>query len=290
LIVVDPEEGASAMSTAAASRAGIQDDLVALSADFRDATALAPWLEHAPAGFAPKWHAPRVSNGCLVLQPVASAWFDDDQAGHLYKELSGDFVVTALIRVSGLFAELPQTEFSLAGLFARVPHAVSAASWRPRQENWLFFSIGTASPAGAPQYEVKSTTNSLSTLKVLKAQTGWAELRLARHGELFTLLDRPEGRPDWRVIDQMIRPDLPEMLAVGLAAGADYGSVAPTYPDFRAYNERGVGKGNADLIAEISWVRFRRPITPRFPIANLDAAATFGRDIIEARRWDLTSD
>jgi hypothetical protein len=278
------------MSTAALSRADAQDDLVALSGDFRDATALAAWLEHAPPGFAPKWHAPRVSNGCLVLQPVASGWFDDNQAGHLYKEVSGDFVVTTRIRVSGTFAELPRTEFSLAGLFVRAPRAVTAASWRPNHENWLSFSVGTASPAGAPQYEVKTTMNSLSTLKITQAQPGWVELRLARHGELFTLIERPEGRPDWHVVDQIIRPDLPETLNVGLAAHADYGSVAPTYPDFRAYNERGVGKGRADLIAEVSWVRFRRPISPRFPIANLDAPATFGRDVIEARRWDLLSD
>jgi hypothetical protein len=59
---------------------------------------------------------------------------------------------------------------------------------------------------------------------------------------------------------------------------------------YRAYNERGVGEGRADLVAEVDWLRFRRPTVGRFPIANLDAPATFGRDIIEQRRRDLLAD
>jgi hypothetical protein len=73
---------------------------------------------------------------------------------------------------------------------------VSAANWAPGGENWLFFSIGTSAPAGTPQFEIKTTTNSLSTLKILPSPTGWVELRVARHGELFTLLHRADGRTD----------------------------------------------------------------------------------------------
>lgn len=122
---------------------------------------------------------------------------------------------------------------------------MSAADWKAGRENWLFFSIGTASPAGEPHYET---------------------------------------------VDQIIRPDLPETLNVGLTAYADWGSVAPTYPDYCAYNEQGVGEGRADLVAAVEWIRFRRPAVGRFPIANLDAPATFGRDIIERRRRDLLVD
>jgi hypothetical protein len=266
------------------------DDVAPLSDDFRDAATLPAWSELSPSGFAPKWHPPRLEDGRLVLRPLASLWFDDNQAGHLYKPVIGDVIVTTRIRVSGTHAELPQTEFSLAGLFVRAPHAVTAELWSPGRENWVFFGVGSGSPAGAPHYEVKSTTNSLTTVKLVPSQVGSVELRIARHGELFTLLDRPAGRPDWRVVDQMIRPDLPEELNVGFAAYSDYGSVAPTSSDVRAYNEHGVGNGHADLIAEIDWARFRRPTAGRFPIANIDAPATFGRDVIEARRRDVLSD
>lgn len=268
------------------------DDLAALSTVFDSPAALAGWQELAPDGFAPKWRAPEVRNERLVLRPLASGWFDDNQAGHLYRQVTGNFVVTVRLEVTGTHRVLPHSDFSLAGLFVRAPRAFSAATWTPGGENWLFFSNGTASPPGQPHYEIKTTTRSLSTLKIIPSQAGPVDLRIARLGELFTLLHKPQGARAWRVVDQMIRPDLPQTLNVGLAACADWSSVAPTYPDFRAYNERGVGEGRADLVAKVKWIRFRRPAPAvgRFAIANLDAPATFGRDIIERRRRDLLSD
>lgn len=265
------------------------DDLEAYSTGFDGSAALDDWRQHEPVGFTPKWAEPRVEAGKLVLQPVASGWFEDNQAGHLYRPVTGDFIVTAAMEVRGTAAALPQTEFSLAGIFVRAPHEVSADSWQPGEENWLFLSAGTASPAGTPQYEIKTTTDSLSTLSILPATEGPTELRIARHGELFTLMVRPEGE-DWRVLDQYIRPDLPETLNVGLTAYADYGSVAPTYPDYRLYNTQGAPTDEADLVAYVDRIDFRRPVTGRFPIANIDAPASFGREQIALRRADLMKD
>ena len=266
----------------------LADDLAPLSTGFDAAADLEAWSEHAPEGFTAKWAPPRIEDGMLVLTPKSSGWFEDNQAGHLYRQIAGDFIVTTRIEVRGVGADLPQTPFSLAGLFVRAPRQVSAASWAPGQENWLFFSVGTAAPAGEPHYEVKTTTNSLSTLKILPSQTGWVELRIARHGELFTLLHRPEGVEDWRVIDQMIRPDLPQVLNVGLTAYADYASVQPIYPDYQRYNTQGAAAENADLVARVDRIAFRRPATGRLPIANIDAPAFI--EVIARRRADVLSD
>lgn len=270
-----------------AGTAAFADDLVSHSTTFDAPDALAAWSEHSPDGFSPKWEAPRVEDGRLVLQPRSSGWFEDNQAGHLYHQIAGDFIATASIEVVGTNADLPQTSFSLAGLFIRAPREVSAASWTPGQENWLFFSIGTAAPAGEPQYETKTTTNSLSTLKIIPAQTGPVDLRISRHGELFTLLARPEGQ-EWAVIDQMIRPDLPQVLNVGLTAYADYGSVAPTYPNYQQYNTEGAAAQNADLIAYVDSFSLRRPTTGRLAIANIDAPAFM--DPIADRKADVLAD
>ncbi|MEO1681360.1 MAG: hypothetical protein AAFU80_24710 [Pseudomonadota bacterium] len=264
------------------------DDLAALSTGFDDAAALADWSEHAPEGFTPKWQAPRVEDGILVLEPISGGWFEELHGGHLYREVEGDFIVTARLRVTGTEAELPQTLFSLAGLFVRAPNPVSADLWAPGRENWLFFSIGTSAPAGTPQFEIKTTTNSLSTLKIRPAPTGWIELRLARHAELFTLLHRAEGESDWTIIDQMIRPDLPRVLNVGLTAYADWGSVAPIYPDMMRVNTQGTPENNADLIAYVDRIDFRRPTVGRIPIANIDAPDIM--ETIAARRADLLAD
>lgn len=114
-----------------ATSASLADDLAGLSTEFNEATALEGWREHAPEGFSPKWAAPRIENGLLVLQPHASGWYEDNQAGHLYRTVQGDFIATTRIQVRGTDATLPQTEFSLAGLFVRAPKEVAAARWIP---------------------------------------------------------------------------------------------------------------------------------------------------------------
>ncbi len=263
------------------------DDIAGLSTTFDAAEDLSAWSEHLPEGFTRKWQEPRVENGQLILQPVSSGWFEDNQAGHLYHQIAGNFIATTRIEVVGTNADLPQTSFSLAGLFIRSPRAVSAGTWTPGQENWLFFSVGTAAPAGEPHYELKTTTNSLSTLQILPAQTGPVDLRIARHGEIFTLLARPEGQ-DWTVIEQIIRPDLPMVLNVGLTAYADYDSVAPTYPNYQQYNTEGAPTQNADLIAYVDSFDLRRPTTGRLPIANIDAPAFL--EVIAQRRDDVLAD
>ena len=277
---------AAALSFAAS--VATADDLSTLSTDFSAAGALSDWSEHAPDGFAPAWRPPRIQDGVLVLEPVTGGWFEDLQGGHLYRRVDGDFIVTTRIRVTGTDAELPQTLFSLAGLFVRAPREVSATNWAPGRENWLFFSIGTSAPAGNPQFEIKTTTNSLSTLKILPSPTGWVELRIARHGELFTLLHRADGAADWTIIDQMIRPDLPQILNVGLTAYSDWGTVAPIYPDVMRINIHGAPENNADLLAYVDRITFRRPAVGRIAIANIDAPAFI--DLIETRRLDLMAD
>ncbi|MEO1512390.1 MAG: hypothetical protein AAFU70_09975, partial [Planctomycetota bacterium] len=242
LILTAALVAASTLSAVAA------DDLAALSTGFDEPAALDAWTEHAPEGFTPKWQEPRIVDGHLVLEPISGGWFEELHGGHLYRAVEGNFIVTTRINVAGTKAALPQTLFSLAGLFVRAPRSFTAATWAPGRENWLFFSIGTSAPAGTPQFEIKTTMNSLSTLKIHPAPTGWVELRLARHGELFTLLHRADGATDWTVADQMIRPDLPQSLNVGLTAYADWGSVAPIYPDMMRVNTEGTPEDNADLI------------------------------------------
>ncbi|MFQ6553079.1 hypothetical protein AAD018_012145 [Aestuariibius insulae] len=62
---------------------------------------------------------------------------------------------------------------------------------------------------------MKTTANTLSALPILPASIGPIDLRITRDCEIFTLLTRSEGQ-DWEVIEQIIRPDLPLVLYVGL--------------------------------------------------------------------------
>jgi hypothetical protein len=260
------------------------------STHFDSPQALQSWQEFQVEGWEPKWETPRVEDGMLVLQPRSSAWFEDNTAGHLYQEVTGDFIVTTRLKVEGTQSLVPQRSFSLAGLFIRAPRTITAANWVPNQENWLFFSLGTAFPAGQSQFEIKSTYNSLSTLKISEAPIGWLRLRVARSGELFTLLYQAEGSSEWMVLDQFIRPDLPETLNVGLTAYADWDSVAPDYPNYQQYNEQGASTQNADLVVYVESIEFRRPNTLRFPLATLDPSVSFNPQLSEARMQDLMAD
>ena len=266
------------------------DDLRSLSTRFDRPQSLQGWQEFQVEGWAPKWEPPRIEDGRLVLQPRSSGWFEDNTAGHLYRDVTGDFIVTTRIRVEGTEDLIPQRSFSLAGLFIRAPRTITMDNWVPNQENWLFFSVGTAFPAGQPQFEIKSTYNSLSTLKISDATTGWMRLRVARSGELFTLLYQEEDSSEWQVLDQFIRPDLPETLNVGLTAYADWDSLAADYPNYQQYNEQGASTQNADLMAYVESIDFRRPSTPRFPLATLDPRVSFDPQLSEARMIDLMAD
>lgn len=266
------------------------DDLRSLSTQFNSPESLQNWQEYQVEGWVSKWETPRIENNSLVLQPRSSGWFEDNQAGHLYREITGDFIVTTRMRVEGTQASIPQRSFSLAGLLIREPHTFTKASWTPNKENWLFFSIGTAFPAGSSQFEMKSTTDSLSTLKIVDAPEGWMRLRVARSGELFTLLCQAENSDQWQVLDQFIRPDLPETLNVGLTAYADWDSIAADYPNYQKYNEQGASTQNADLVAYVDSIDFRRPTTPRFPVATLDPRVSFDPALSEARMKDLMRD
>ena len=274
-------------------RASEPDQIQALSTVFDQPESLQGWQEHQVPGFSSKWQEPRIENGMLVLEPTSSGWFEDMQAGHLYQPIEGNFIVTTRIRVEGTQAQLPQTLFSLAGLFLRVPQPeLTAETWQPGQENWMFFALGSAYPAGTPQFEIKSTYNSLSTLKIKDASqvyddsTAWVDLRIARQGELFSLLYRIEEASEFTLLDQFIRPDLPETLNVGLTAYADWGSVASIYPDFEQYNTMSAPQ-NGDLIARIQRIDFRRPTIDRFPVATLDPAVSSMPEIAQQRYDDL---
>jgi hypothetical protein len=265
-----------------------------LSTRFDRPQSLQGWREHRVPGFSAKWAAPAVENGALVLRPTSSGWFEDMQAGHLYREIEGNFIVTARLKVEGTKAALPQRSFSLAGLFVRVPRAgLTAQNWQAGKENWIFFSLGTAFPAGTPQFEVKTTHNSLSTLFISDASKAyapsakWVDLRIARQGELFSLLQRVEGAPEFTLVEQFIRPDLPAKLNVGITAYADWDSAAPIYPDFKKYNTQPPAM-NADLVAYVERIDFRRPLVDRFPVATLDPRISFMPEVSKKRLEDLT--
>ncbi|SHJ17397.1 hypothetical protein SAMN02745181_1367 [Rubritalea squalenifaciens DSM 18772] len=146
---------------------------------------------------------PSYAPGHMVMAPHTSSWYADLKGVLVYKEITGDFVLTTRMRVTrrgtnstlpndGTFSEQsgpPSRAFSLAGIFVRNPRNISSAApdpapagtptypspaegqpghyttdWTPDGENYLFLSFGCAGNPNTWQYEVKTTSNGTSTL------------------------------------------------------------------------------------------------------------------------------
>ncbi|HZF68923.1 MAG TPA: hypothetical protein VEZ47_12850 [Gemmatirosa sp.] len=204
--------------------------------------------------------------GELTLEPLWSGWFADYHAPFLFQTIRGDFDVTARVRaasVDGAADALPRATWSLVGLMARAPRAVTPADWQPRGENWLFVTTGTAEAPGVPVFESKSTVNSGSNLKLRPARAGWLELRIVRMREVFLLLTREPGEA-WRLRERVLRRDMPYAdVQVGLVAYSDGTSGPPALRQPQVHNtlapDARARVGAPDLRARVDWVHVRRP-------------------------------
>lgn len=165
--------------------------------------------------------------------------------------------------------------------------------WQPDTENYLFpsFGFGSAGMAtpdgGNPNrwhYEVKTTTNGVSTLYPRTHGVPENEpvvmLQMVRRGSTFLLLRR-HGDGPWIIENRFVRTDLPETLQIGLTTYTDWNTVAAGWdfwnPRIPFHQNRIVnaGVGNPDLVADVDFVRIRRP-DPALDAAALQAASVTG--------------
>jgi hypothetical protein len=239
-------------------------------------------------GWPDRWHELcfEEENGqrYLLIQPKVSSWYEDIIGGFLYQSVTCDFEVTARVKASGRKGLTPIRSFSLGGLMVRTPREVIANRFDLGKENWLFLTTGTVDRPGEPQFEVKTTMNSISTLRSYPAQRGWVDLRIVRLRELFTLLYRYVGG-EWTYLDQWVRPDLPQTVQVGFIAYTDWDGAAEVYPNIEAINKGEIPNGVEDLILRVASIQFREPDIQRFGTEltsfssiDSDKLAAFSRD------------
>lgn len=253
---------AAAQEQPAVAPSGVVADITALSDEFNDGD-LEGWTRFDQAfGWPDKIKAldvGRTDPGSLHLEPHHSAWVRDLSAPFLFREVSGDFDVTARVRVRGAGGAVPGGTWSLGGLMARVPNGLTARRWAPRAENWHFITTGVGHVAGETMIETKSTFNSYSSLKLRPAPNGWIELRLVRVGMAIIALARPEGETEWRVRDRYYRMENNPMMQVGLIAYTTSDAVPPGPENPEVDNREVNREAPVDMILEADWIRFARP-------------------------------
>lgn len=234
--------------------------------------------------------------GWITFVPYTSTWYEDYVGELAFQLVSGDFVATTRVRAdarggSGAPGSThgggAGSEFSLAGILARAPHADVACCdtswWQPGAERYVFLSFGAADQPGVRQLEAKTTraaippeTHSVSNLEIAAAQGDEAELRLARIGGAVLLLVREPGG-SWLVHRRYRRDDLPLALQVGMTVYTDW-AIASTYP-YGEHNRTRIehawldpqAPADPDLRARFDYFRFVRPQVPA-ALAGLDLA------------------
>jgi len=171
--------------------------------------------------------------GHMNMMPYSTAWFQDRRSNLYYKEVAGDFVFTTKVYATNRDeTSYPGPTYSLSGAMLRSPKDITDASteWVAGDENYVFLALGnaatnhpTCSGCPAPHFEVKSTTNSSSSLNVTSIDTAAAVIRIARIDNAVLVLYALPGE-DFQVRQRYNRGDMPDTLQVGLVAYTDWGN------------------------------------------------------------------
>jgi hypothetical protein len=258
-----------------ASSAAASDDLTSLSDEFNDASTLAQWQRvYVVEG----WDANQLElqdinttrAGRMVMMPFTSTWFNDYRGELTFKEVQGDFVVTADVEATARNGTgPPSSSFSLAGLMVRTPRQITPATWHSGGENYVFLSLGAADRPPSFQFEVKTTVNSISTLSIDNNGASHAVIQLARIGPYVIALKKVAGV--WSVHHRYYRPDFPLIMQVGMTTYTDYQTCSMFAPFI--HNSTVIHSGHPDLIGSYDYIRFRRPNVPA-SLANVDLTNT----------------
>jgi len=199
------------------------DPLAALTDEFDGD--LASWDIYNPLA-ASVW----VADSALDITPAAlTQWYGTDEAVHVSKEVSGNFMITTHMTVTDLMggSVVWGDPYRIGGILLRDPAG---------GPNTVHVGIGRMTDDWMSAV-TKSTDDGQSTVGTIPWLTGaTAELRLCRVGDDVHALIRMPGE-EWTIINQFSRPDLPGAVAAGPMAYA--------------------GSPTADLKASAEWVCFK---------------------------------
>lgn len=269
--------------------AGAYDDLTILSDEFDSAQALANWhriyqVEGWGNDVLQQFDISISRPGRMTMVPYTSSWYAEWRGELTFKVVTGDFVITTDVEPRNRAGTgAPGSQYSLAGIMVRAPRAMtSPAEWAAGGQNYVFLSLGAASNPGTYQFEVKTTSNSVSTLQI-SSGVPRGSIQVARIGPHLVMLRRDEGGA-WEVHRRYFRPDMPAMLQAGLTVYTDWPvceSVGFEYQNqfvltngLRLPNGVVVSGCNPDLVAAFDYVRYARPVVPAsLAGANFSSAA-----------------
>jgi hypothetical protein len=243
-----------------------KDDLIALSDEFNDKATLGNWVRHDQVeGWPSQIEALEVNQsrpGSLTLVPYTGTWYGDYRGVYLFKEVTGDFVVTSRLKVTGKKSDMPTGSFELAGLLVRAPRDITPETWKANEENWLYLNYGTPYSPNEMILDSKINRQSQYTWEETPVREGWIQLKIARVGTAYLQFYKYDDQESWTLLKRYDRPDLPATLQVGLNA---HGNTKKSFGMSALKFNSSVFNGpddHADIIAEYDYIRFQRPFAP----------------------------
>jgi len=213
------------------------------------------------------------NEGQLTMIPWTTAWYNDYRSNLLFKEVAGDFVFTILVNSSNKAGDgQPSSTFSLSGAMIRTPTGWTnaATEWVTGNQNYVFLSIGSANVTNVPKFEVKSTTNSSSSLNFNTVNSLTALIRLVRiDGHIIVLYQIPGE--NFVVRQRYDRSDMPDTVQVGMVTYTDWPKVNTYSYAFHNFNTLNSDLNpdptpnqpfNPDLIGTFDYARFENVELP----------------------------
>lgn len=268
----------------------------ALSDEFDDASSLSDWqrineTEGWNADQLAQWDIDGTRAGQMTMMPHTASWYQNWRGPLVYKEVSGDFVITTQVEITDRddvgdsdADDVPNGgTFSLGGIMIRTPRDIfSPADWTPGSmvndgtnsgENYVFFSLGHGFGTDNNGFftEVKTTRNSNSQLELTShgPDANTITLQTARIGSSVIVLYQLPGH-DWQVHRRFHRPDMPETLQAGMVTYTDFDKVSAFDPFYHNGNvlmpdgfDPNPGQPfSPDLNAGFDYARFAAPDVP----------------------------
>ncbi len=163
-------------------------------------------------------------------------WYHNSQAGLYYVELEADFIVTAAVSAQKRSnnGENAECNVCLGGIMARNPDNSGG-------ENYVHIVVGV-NPVGVG-VETKNTMNGVSEYTPADDGSAAYEIQMERNGSTFILSKRAIGQSEWQVAATYDRPDLPQVVQVGMniytsVNGAEVADLSILFEDFEIFNDR----------------------------------------------------
>jgi hypothetical protein len=210
----------------------------------------------------------------MLMIPRTASWFEGYRGPLLYKEVSGNFVVTIKVDAEGRDSTMPAWDFNLAGIMLRHVRdypdgALGVGGWTAADNDYMFLSIGAAGAhssclgCSAPNFEVKSTTNGSSVLRVIEVDTLSTQIRVVRNDNAFIIMYRLETDQQWVVHQRYDRGDFPDTIQVGLVTYTDWQKVSSYNPALSHNSTQIEGAEcnsgpvcNPDIVGQYDYIRF----------------------------------